>query len=122
MAMFPPSIPHVFIRWLTEPGDVVYDPFSGRGTTALEALLEGRKGYGSDLNPLALVLSGAKVAPPSLEDALARLSDLEVRRDVWDARAEPETVRPPADGRVPLLVRQDQHLGSRPRFQRRGRG
>jgi site-specific DNA-methyltransferase (adenine-specific) len=93
MAMFPPSIPHVFIRWLTDPGDVVYDPFSGRGTTALEACLEGRRGYGSDLNPLALVLSRAKVAPPSLEGALARLAELEAQREVWDSSAEPESIR-----------------------------
>lgn len=52
MAMFPPSIPHFFIRWLTEPGDVVYDPFSGRGTTVLEACLLGRRGLGSDANQI----------------------------------------------------------------------
>ena len=26
-AMFPPQIAYVFIQWLTQPGDVVYDPF-----------------------------------------------------------------------------------------------
>jgi hypothetical protein len=93
MAMFPPSIPHVFIRWLTAPGDVIYDPFSGRGTTALEACLDGRKGYGSDLNPLALVLSGAKVAPPSLAEASARLSELDAQREVWNSSSEPERIR-----------------------------
>ncbi|MBX3328698.1 MAG: hypothetical protein KF682_22720 [Nitrospira sp.] len=39
MAMFPPMLPRVFIEWLSKPGDVVYDPFSGRGTTLLESLL-----------------------------------------------------------------------------------
>ena len=29
--VLPNQVPHVFIRWLTEPGDVVYDPFAGRG-------------------------------------------------------------------------------------------
>jgi len=28
MAMLPLSIPHTFVRWLTELGDVVYDPFA----------------------------------------------------------------------------------------------
>jgi site-specific DNA-methyltransferase (adenine-specific) len=93
MAMFPPSLPHVFIRWLTQPGDVVYDPFSGRGTTALEACLEGRKGFGSDLNPLALVLSGAKVAPPSPEEAVERLKELARHRQFWDPRSEPDRIR-----------------------------
>src|SRR5688572_33385007 len=65
MAMFPPSLPHVFIRWLTKPGDVVYDPFSGRGTTVLEACLQGRIGLGSDANPLAWILTSAKAHPPT---------------------------------------------------------
>lgn len=76
MAMFPPSIPHFFIRWLTEPGDVVYDPFSGRGTTALEACLLGRVGLGSDANPMAWTLTAAKSNPPSRDRLKRRIEDL----------------------------------------------
>jgi hypothetical protein len=76
MAMFPPSIPHTFVRWLTEPGDVVYDPFAGRGTTPLEACLLGRIGLGADASPLAWVLSAAKVDPPSADGIHARLDEL----------------------------------------------
>lgn len=76
MAMFPPSIPHFFVRWLTEPGDVVYDPFSGRGTTALEACLLGRRGLGSDANPMAWTLTAAKSNPPSIERLMRRIDDL----------------------------------------------
>lgn len=76
MAMFPPSMPHVFINWLTEPGDVVYDPFSGRGTTPLEACLMGRQGLGSDANPLAWVLTSAKVDPPPRKTAMRRIDAL----------------------------------------------
>jgi site-specific DNA-methyltransferase (adenine-specific) len=74
--MFPPQIPHVFIRWLTDPGDIVYDPFSGRGTAPLEACRMGRVGLGSDANPLAYVLTAAKVDPPTGQEAQARLSEL----------------------------------------------
>lgn len=56
-AMFPPHVPRVFIEWLTKSGDVVYDPFSGRGTAPLEACRLGRVGVGSDANPLAYVLT-----------------------------------------------------------------
>jgi len=76
MAMFPPAIPHFFIRWLTEPGDVVYDPFSGRGTTALEACLLGRVGLGSDANPMAWTLTAAKSNPPSRDRLTRRIEDL----------------------------------------------
>jgi hypothetical protein len=32
-----PQLPRFFIQRLTQPGDVVYDPFMGRGTTPVEA-------------------------------------------------------------------------------------
>ncbi len=38
-ACFKPQLPRFFIERLTQPGDVVYDPFMGRGTTVLEAAL-----------------------------------------------------------------------------------
>lgn len=79
--MFPPQIAHVFVRWLTEPGDLVYDPFSGRGTVALEAGLLGRRAAGADLNPLAVVLSGAKVDVPSEVRAQRRLKQLAAAYD-----------------------------------------
>ena len=41
-ACFKPQLPRFFIERLTEPGDVVFDPFMGRGTTLLEAVLLGR--------------------------------------------------------------------------------
>jgi DNA modification methylase len=59
-AKFPPQLPRVFIRGLTVPGDIVLDPMMGSGTTVVEALLEGRRGIGLDIDPLALRLSKAK--------------------------------------------------------------
>ena len=76
LAMFPPAIPHVFVQWLTKAGDVVYDPFSGRGTTVLEACLADRVGLGSDANPLALALTAAKCDPPERRRVGDRLAAL----------------------------------------------
>lgn len=85
MAMFPPALPHYFIRRFTEQGDVVLDPFSGRGTTAVEAIAQNRIGIGNDLNDLAYVLTKGKLANPSLDEALARLDALEsgYKRNDW---------------------------------------
>ncbi len=66
MAMFPPSVPSHFIEKYTDQNDVVLDPFSGRGTTPLEACMHNRMGIGNDRNPLAYVLTFAKVMTPSL--------------------------------------------------------
>jgi hypothetical protein len=76
-AMFPPQLASVFIRWLTRPGDAVYDPFAGRGTAPLEALLHGRVGLGGDANPLAYALTRAKVRIPAASTVARRLDDLE---------------------------------------------
>src|ERR1043166_9115219 len=76
MAMFPPSMPHVFSKWLTNPGDLVYDPFCGRGTTVLEACVQGRIGVGSDANPLACALTSAKANPPTAAALTKRIAQL----------------------------------------------
>ena len=55
-ACFKPQLPAFFIDRLTRPGDVVYDPFMGRGTTPLEAALRGRVPIGNDINPLSSLL------------------------------------------------------------------
>src|SRR5882724_1615853 len=49
-ACFKAELPEFFIERLSRPGDVVYDPFLGRGTTALQAALSGRVAYGCDVN------------------------------------------------------------------------
>jgi DNA modification methylase len=67
-AKFPPQLPRAFIRGLTAPGDLVLDPMMGSGTTIVEALLEGRRGIGLDIDPLALRVSHAKTIPMSADD------------------------------------------------------
>src|SRR3982750_1958861 len=56
-ACFKPQLPRFFIERLTQPGEIVYDPFMGRGTTPLEAALLGRVPFGCDINPLSTVLT-----------------------------------------------------------------
>jgi hypothetical protein len=49
-ACFKPQLPAFFTERLTVPGDLVYDPFMGRGTTPLQAALMGRRPAGNDVN------------------------------------------------------------------------
>ena len=75
-ACFKPQLPRFFIERLTQPGEVVYDPFMGRGTTVLEAALLGRVPCGCDINPLSVVLTRPRLRPPSLEDVAERLRQI----------------------------------------------
>lgn len=78
LASFPASLAHAFVARWSRPGDVVLDPFSGRGTAALQACAEGRIGVGNDLNPLAHVLTAAKVEPAPEAAARTRLAALRI--------------------------------------------
>src|SRR5690349_23976022 len=84
LASFPAALTHAYIARYTRPGDVVLDPFSGRGTTPLQACAEGRIGVGNDLNPFAHLLTAAKVEPATRAQAVTRLAAL---RLAWNADA-----------------------------------
>jgi hypothetical protein len=85
LASFPAALAHAFIARWSRPGDVVLDPFSGRGTTPLQACAEGRVGVGNDLNPFAHLLTAAKVDPAPQAAARTRTTAL---RLAWARTAE----------------------------------
>lgn len=97
-ACFKPQLPRFFIERLTRPGDIVYDPFMGRGTTVLEAALLARVPWGCDINPLSKIIVKPRLQPPSIEAVRERLSTVD-----WTANPEcpealltfyhPETLR-----------------------------
>lgn len=66
IGQFPPSLAHFFIRQYTKPGGMVFDPFSGGGTTVLESLLLDRDAAGIDAFGYAYTLSHAKAQPMEL--------------------------------------------------------
>lgn len=77
-ACFKPQLPRFFIERLTERGDTVYDPFSGRGTTPLEAGLMERNVVMNDINPLSGLLTLPRFHPPEPSELKKRLDELEL--------------------------------------------
>ncbi len=75
-ACFKPQLPAFFIDRLSLPGDVVYDPFMGRGTTPVEAALRGRTPFGNDTNPLSKAFTVARLNTPTLSAVLNRLGEI----------------------------------------------
>jgi DNA modification methylase len=80
-ACFKPQLPNFFINRFTKPGDIVYDPFSGRGTTAIEAALCGRNVIINDVNPLSIMLTIPRIRIPLLKDIESRLASIKLYKD-----------------------------------------
>jgi len=77
-ACFKAQLPRFFIDLLTETGDTVYDPFSGRGTTIIEAALMGRKIISNDINPLNKILSRPRLNIPTFDELESRLNEIPI--------------------------------------------
>ncbi|MEK6777539.1 MAG: DNA methyltransferase [bacterium] len=96
-AMFPESFVREKVETYTKKGDLVFDPFCGRGTTILESLLLGRNAAGSDINPVAFCVSRAKADRPELIRVLSRINKLEeiYNRETPDPWEQERLLLPP---------------------------
>jgi DNA methylase len=81
-ACFKAELPRFFIERLSAVGDLVYDPFMGRGTTLLEANLLGRAVAGNDINPLSKRLIEPRLNPPALRVIERRLDEIPLCKDL----------------------------------------
>lgn len=82
-AMFPETFVEKHLVY-SKPNDLVYDPFCGRGTTAFQSLLSGRRAICSDISPVAVCISRAKVQAPPQAEVRARLSQLKDEFEIID--------------------------------------
>jgi len=82
-ACFKPQLPRYFIERFTAPGEIVYDPFMGRGTTPIEAALLGRIPWGNDANPLSSTLTKPRLQPPTIDEIATRLGGVD-----WQAKVD----------------------------------
>ena len=80
-AMFPETFVEKYLASSPHRG-IVFDPFCGRGTTVFQALLQGRRAAGCDVNPVAVCISGAKCDAPARSQVAARIDRL--RRGVHE--------------------------------------
>ena len=96
LGTFPASLSRAMISLLSEEGDRVIDPFSGRGTTLLEARLLGRHALVSDLNPMAVALSRAKNADVTYEQVISEIDALRAAYDrpmyLPEAHVQPDDI------------------------------
>lgn len=79
-ACFKPQLPRFFIELLTEPGSTIYDPFSGRGTTAIETAILARNPVSNDINPLSKILTEPRLDVPPPAEVEKRLNSISLDR------------------------------------------
>lgn len=100
-ACFKAELPRFFIKIFTKKDDIVYDPFSGRGTTPIEAVLMGRKSISNDINMLSEILVRPRMEIPPLNAIIDRLNQipfnysLKAKRDLsmfYHAKTESEII------------------------------
>ena len=113
-ACFKSQLPGFFIERLTSPGNRVFDPFSGRGTTAVQAALMGRAPAANDVNPLSAMLCAPRLDPPPVAAIRTRLAQIDLSQAASDpAEADllafyhPDTLRQISALRARLLDRGD---------------
>ena len=94
-AKFIPQIPAKLITLLSNPDDLVVDPFSGGGTTGVEALRLGRQFVGLDANPIAVLLGKIKTTALTITDR-EELSDL-----IDHVREDAKSIQPAAKEYIP---------------------
>ena len=88
-AMFPPAFAREAILNLSRPGEMVLDPFCGRGNAPFAATVLGRTSLGIDIHPLAWLWTETKLCPePSAENVLQRLEELGRAIRLADYRGE----------------------------------
>ncbi|MGC1931566.1 MAG: DNA methyltransferase [Candidatus Nitrosopolaris sp.] len=98
-AKFIPQLTGRFIKENSRIGDLVCDPFMGSGTTLVEAIVNGRRAYGTDINPVAVLISKAKTTPIEPSLLKGQMSPLlgHIKADIGRKH----------HGQMPLLVRYD---------------
>lgn len=119
-AKFHPPIARHLIETFSQPGERIFDPFCGSGTALVEALVAGRSAVGTDIDPLAVFVSKAKIhrydmaaTRHAVESMTARIAGLraedEARWGGFDKDASAEAV-------TTMLVEQDVTVPEIPRI------
>lgn len=78
-----PAIAYYLVKTFVPEQGAILDPFAGVGTIPFEAALQGKRAFGFDLSPAALIIASAKVQQPSEEACMTAIKNLEsfIRRN-----------------------------------------
>jgi hypothetical protein len=101
---FIPQIPTAFIQALSRPSDLVFDPFSGSGTTGTEALRLGRRTIASDRISACVMISQGKLDTQRTPIDRRRKGEI-LRALTWDVYCRSDAPGKRGEGSDPGLAR-----------------
>jgi hypothetical protein len=100
---FIPQIPAAFIQVLSQPGDLILDPFAGSGTTAIESLNQRRRVVLSDRISACVMISHGKLlahtSPIDRDTKFRVLSQL-----TWEYQCRTDKPGKHGEGTDPILM------------------
>lgn len=113
-AMFPTEFADQVVQKYTDMGDLILDPFAGRGTAIFSAATQSRVALGIEINPVGFIYAKTKISPAEHEAVAERIRMLgrasECKRYVQAAQSLPLFFRKCFAARVRrfLLVAREQ--------------
>lgn len=110
---YPESLVRHFLQEYTRPGDLVFDPFAGFGTTLLAAEAIGRVAYGLELDEEKLVYARSRLRQPErlLHGDARRLLEYDLPSFAFSMTSPPFMTRDEIDD--PLTDYREQGRGYR---------
>ena len=102
---FIPQIPSFLIQILSNPGDLVLDAFAGSGTTAVEALILGRRAIAADRVTACVALTRAKLATLWFPSRHRMTSELLAKMPPWDDLCKTDAFGSNGEGSDPRLCK-----------------
>ncbi len=96
-AKFIPQVVSRLIDKYTDEGDLIIDPFGGCGTTLVESKIMGRPSIGVDINPVAVLITKAKITPinPSIIE-----KTFDILKSKLDTYGNDTNIKPPQHERI----------------------
>ena len=79
--MFPLKFPLNILKRRARKGDIVLDPFCGRGTTNFAARLVGLQSLGVDSSPVAVAITASKLVTTTVDEILEEARKILTKRE-----------------------------------------
>jgi len=90
-AKFIPQIVSRLAEKYTKEGDLIVDPFGGCGTTLVESKVMGRPSVGVDINPVAVLITKAKITPIDPQKIEKAFTVLKAKLDTYNKDTKVKT-------------------------------